>query len=250
MRAQSGTTKRVERTDEFICIRCGSVRGEGSRRRGNCCWDCHKSNSRAWYVANSKQAMASSTKWRMKHPERRKEIGREWWVRIRRDVIDGYGGRCECCSEDELAFLCIDHINGSGNGDRQVNGRTTLYVRLRTQNFPVGFRVLCHNCNWGEWRGRCPHVVPERTEMTKLKLETFSRYGSSCLCCQIDIPLFLTIDHIAGDGAEQRRITGCRTGDKFYRWLRSQNWPEGFQTLCRNCNWAKAHGGCPHEVKI
>src|SRR5215471_12298662 len=27
-------------------------------------------------------------------------------------VIKQYGGKCECCGEDELAFLSLDHIGG------------------------------------------------------------------------------------------------------------------------------------------
>jgi len=37
---------------------------------------------------------------------------------------------------------------------------------------------------------------------------------------------------------------------KFYRWLVENDFPEGFQILCHNCNFAKSHnpGGCPHAA--
>lgn len=84
----------------------------------------------------------------------------------------------------------------------------------------------------------------------ELKLETIRRYGGVCQCCGISEPQFLTIDHMRGDGSEHRReIFGNNkfAGSRFYRWLKKENWPEGFQVLCFNCNVAKGKCGvCPH----
>jgi hypothetical protein len=34
-----------------------------------------------------------------------------------------------------------------------------------------------------------------------------------------------------------------------YTWLRNQGYPNGFRTLCHNCNLARGfYGYCPHEV--
>ena len=49
----------------------------------------------------------------------------------------------------------------------------------------------------------------------------------------------LAIDHISNDGVAQREKFGIRSGVHFYRWLIKNNYPEGYQTLCRNCNWIK-----------
>ena len=40
-------------------------------------------------------------------------------------------------------------------------------------------------------------------------------------------------------------------GTKFYRWLKRNNFPEGFQVLCFNCNCGKEinKGVCPHKSK-
>lgn len=38
-------------------------------------------------------------------------------------------------------------------------------------------------------------------------------------------------------------------GPYFYRWLRLNGYPSGFQVLCANCNTAKDRpGGCPHQA--
>jgi hypothetical protein len=58
-------------------------------------------------------------------------------------------------------------------------------------------------------------------------------------CSDIDV---LTIDHINDDGADQRRkLYGGRTGggSRFYKWLIKNNFPEGYQVLCCNCQRKK-----------
>jgi hypothetical protein len=75
--------------------------------------------------------------------------------------------------------------------------------------------------------------------------EVFEHYGKTCACCGESIKEFLTIDHINGGGEVHRK----KIGRKMYRWLVANNFPEGFQTLCFNCNWGKhINGGiCPHK---
>jgi hypothetical protein len=86
-----------------------------------------------------------------------------------------------------------------------------------------------------------------RKYFKKLMIEVLTHYSNGkpkCVCCGTEYLVFLTIDHINNDGAEHRKKTG--EGSHFYRWLKRNNYPEGYQVLCFNCNWAKSHGGCPH----
>lgn len=53
--------------------------------------------------------------------------------------------------------------------------------------------------------------------------------------CEIDDIDVLTIDHINNDGHKHRELVGV----KMYRWLVQNNFPEGFQVLCANCNLKK-----------
>lgn len=90
-----------------------------------------------------------------------------------------------------------------------------------------------------------------REHHRKKKLEVLIHYGGNhpkCACCGEDIIEFLTIDHIYGGGTQHRNKVGY--GYKFYQWLIKNNFPDGFQVLCRNCNWAKSHGGCPHITEM
>lgn len=78
-----------------------------------------------------------------------------------------------------------------------------------------------------------------------LKEEVFSKYGSVCNCCREFRIAFLSIDHTQGGGNIHRK----EVKSNIYRWLKRNNYPEGFQLLCHNCNHGKhINGGiCPHE---
>lgn len=86
----------------------------------------------------------------------------------------------------------------------------------------------------------------------KLKREVLTHYGGDppkCACCGEKHLVFLTIDHIQGNGSEHRKkVCGGKGGINFYCWLRKNNYPDGFQVLCWNCNAAKSIlGYCPHQ---
>lgn len=80
-----------------------------------------------------------------------------------------YGGnspKCACCGEDEIRFLCIDHIHGGGNQHIKKIRRegANFYYWLIKNGFPEGFQVLCYNCNRAKGRIKvrfCPVHHPE-----------------------------------------------------------------------------------------
>jgi len=75
-------------------------------------------------------------------------------------------------------------------------------------------------------------------------LKAYSGEKPKCACCGEEHIEFLTVDHING------RKDVPETGQRLYRWLKINNYPEGFQVLCMNCNYAKGKfGNCPHSGK-
>jgi len=77
-----------------------------------------------------------------------------------------------------------------------------------------------------------------------LKIEIFSYYGNKCNCCGESRLPFLNIDHINGGGKKHVK----EIGGELYRWLKKNNFPDGFQILCANCNLGKYKNGiCPHK---
>jgi len=66
--------------------------------------------------------------------------------------------KCSCCGESNIEFLTIDHINGGGSKHRKQIGANNINRWLIKNNFPVGYRILCMNCNFSIGvHGYCPH---------------------------------------------------------------------------------------------
>ena len=110
---------------------------------------------------------------------------------------------------------------------------------------------------------RRPRIVRPSTPLTRrrvrkagstyrvdLRRKMIAAYGGACTCCQESHPEFLSLDHVAGDGAEHRRQVG-RNGQAQLVDLERRGWPqEGYTVLCFNCNIAKgAKGKCPHQIE-
>lgn len=81
----------------------------------------------------------------------------------------------------------------------------------------------------------------------RLRLVVFEHYGGAyCSCCGEKHIEFLCLDHINGDGGEHRKRDPSAT--KLYRWVKKNNFPEGFRVLCQNCNSSFGlYGYCPHN---
>lgn len=99
----------------------------------------------------------------------------------------------------------------------------------------------------------CAECHRKRIEgYAQLKAEVFTAYGMKCVCCGANHLDFLAIDHIDGKGAAHRKkLFGKRyksgTGVHFYRWLKANRYPQGFQVMCHNCNFSKHLSGvCVH----
>jgi len=65
----------------------------------------------------------------------------------RERVLDHYGRECAFCGETDKDVLVIDHIEGNGNMHRRQIGTSNIYWWLISNHFPIGYRVLCFNCN-------------------------------------------------------------------------------------------------------
>jgi hypothetical protein len=107
---------------------------------------------------------------------------------------------------------------------------------------------------WKVWyRNHSVEIIAKKKKREQaLRKECLEHYGgtpSKCACCGEDIFQFLVIDHIEGRGnAHRRKYTNGRAGTDFYRWLKKNKFPKGFQVLCHNCNNAKSnYGVCPHK---
>jgi hypothetical protein len=95
-----------------------------------------------------------------------------------------------------------------------------------------------------------------RTRRNKLKVKAF--LGGACSCCYEKEPEALTIDHVANDGAKERKKAGSEfSNDKVYRYIlkcikagvSTTEIKKKYDILCSTCNLSKhlGHGTCFHR---
>ncbi len=79
----------------------------------------------------------------------------------------------------------------------------------------------------------------ERRNKDRIKTEVLTYYGNglfACVICGESRLHCLSIDHINGNGSLERKRLG-KAGLGFYYWLKKQGYPEGYRTLCMNCQF-------------
>ena len=101
---------------------------------------------------------------------------------------------------------------------------------------------------------RAAENAKQKRLFAKCKDEVYEAYGGYiCNCCKEREPMFLSIDHIDNNGAEERKSGKYSgSGSGFYQWLRRNKFPSGYQVLCMNCQVGKHKNGgiCPHQRKV
>ena len=118
-------------------------------------------------------------------------------------------------------------------------------------------RTPQRKAQWKKFRDKLENKAKRVNRTLKLKFEVFSVYSKRhsnsdipcCRCCKDSSHIeFLAVDHIHGRKhlPKEEQTLG---GRDMNNWLKKNNYPEGFQILCSNCNFAKAmYGKCPHEL--
>lgn len=100
---------------------------------------------------------------------------------------------------------------------------------------------------------RAEQIEAMAKRRAEIKDLVFTAYGGyKCACCGNTEKLFLTIDHVDGQGNKHRKEINRKAGYGFYYWLVQKNFPSGFQVLCFNCNLGRSNndGICPHKDKL
>lgn len=115
-----------------------------------------------WRLKNKEHIRKYNQLYRETHDEtsRHREYSRQLRIKVLTHYCDNQKPNCACCGETNIEFMCIDHINGGGEQHRKALGGNggAVALWLKRNNFPLGFRVLCHNCNSSiGYYGYCPH---------------------------------------------------------------------------------------------
>lgn len=105
-------------------------------------------------------------------------------------------------------------------------------------------------CEYHRVNNRARERIRDRKSTLVLKQECVNHYGGKCSCCGEILIEFLSLDHINGNGNIHRKFLFKHNvgGSHMYRWLKKNNFPEGYRLLCMNCNWAMRYRKeCPHK---
>ena len=92
---------------------------------------------------------------------------RQKLLNVKLDVFNHYGkGKlsCACCGFNDMLALGIDHKEG-----RKIHGHSKsltsykLYNELKKKDYPLGYQILCYNCNGAKADSiTCPHQRKQR----------------------------------------------------------------------------------------
>lgn len=104
------------------------------------CWNCNATYGFYGYCPHKTNG----------HSEVLLSESRRYNRKLKREMINAYGGKCIICGESHFEFMTIDHINGGGTQHmKQIRcHHGTMYKWLKKQGWPKDeFRLLCFNCN-------------------------------------------------------------------------------------------------------
>ena len=129
------------------------------------CNECVTLKHKEYYRKNSSKLIAANKTRREADPAKAKremsESAKKRYSLMKQKVFDKLGRECTCCGENNVAFLCVDHIENNGSKHRKEikNVSFGIYNWLIKNDFPPGFQILCHNCNFskGVNNGVCAH---------------------------------------------------------------------------------------------
>ncbi len=116
----------------------------------------HKEKLKQWhhnrYLRHREEALAKARK---RNKFEKKAYNKAYGRKMKIEVISAYSqGECKCvsCGESRLDCLSIDHVNNDGYKHRKAIGLTgggsRFYRWLKNNNFPLGYQVLCMNCQF------------------------------------------------------------------------------------------------------
>lgn len=111
--------------------------------------------------------------------------------------------------------------------------RRKIYIKIHEQKNPIIYRKSAKKYYESH---KEEHAKYNRERYEQFKSQVLNHYIPTCACCGEKQLEFLTIDHLHGNGNIHRKKM---TKPNIYEYLVKNNYPEGFQILCFNCNFVK-----------
>jgi hypothetical protein len=232
------------------CSKCNKEFEKGCKSSNHhICKTCNLLSQKQHYIKNRKRILKQKKIYCKENKTKIYERYNNYKLIVFKHYSQKEIPECNICGCKDIRVLEIDHINDNGNIHRKNrNGRTVQYSWFISHNYPVGYQILCANCNWKKHLENIKNKNPtyrqamNKKTQEKLKKEVFSHYGNCCNNCGETNINILTLDHINGGGREHKRnITSTSLGNRFYGLLKKNNYlsDSPIQILCRNCQRIK-----------
>jgi len=124
---------------------------KNKKNSGYCSRFCY---NRGYYIENKEKIDIRNKKWHTNNKYKMNKFGRDHRERRKTEAMNHYGGCvCQLCGVEDIEVLVLDHISGGGTKQRRGFGDGhAIYRWVYNNHYPDGFRVLCRNCNWKEYR--------------------------------------------------------------------------------------------------
>lgn len=171
---------------------------------------------REWYAANTERAKRYNRKYNATHREERNEYSKKWKAANR------------------------EKLNRRRRKKRAAN---PMKARENNRRYQSNNRRKVNESN-KKWRsanlGKAKNQAKKRkNEIRETVLTHYSNGFLRCANCGYDVFEALALDHTNNNGAEHRRELNQNGKQNIYYWAKRNNFPDGFQVLCSNCNWLK-----------
>lgn len=213
------------------CLKKAAEKSERHRQKNKAkglCLSCGKPSEKQRLCETCKpKALAASNKSQMKRYQKCKSVG---ICVICSEPVDGDKTLCSQCLANKSAYHKERH-DSFANADM-------CYDCGKNPHVPNGKR--CQTCinKRNEWYQGSTTQAKAKVRRDKNREAVLQHYGGKCVECGETDPLCLAVDHIEGGGNTHRKKIG-KYGSGFFKWLVDNNFPEGFQVLCHNCNMKK-----------
>jgi hypothetical protein len=163
-----------ESADEKLvpCVECSRVRvytkyDVARGRVSDLCQPCAVRKYNSKIVKKTKeQKKKYYADWYQRNKDKTAKYLSEYREKIRLEMIEAYGGKCQKCGESDPIVLVLDHINDNAAQEKarnKHNGGYKMYFFLRRNGWPKDeHQLMCHNCNFRKEYIRRKNAVKNR----------------------------------------------------------------------------------------
>lgn len=141
-----------ERMRHQNCNFAREVKREAERAKKRTCPECGKKFNVKKNLAQKYCSLFCRNKWsarsyETKYPGIHAYSVRNGYYRLKTQVFNKFGGKCNRCGIADWRVLQINHVNGGGTKDIRTKRTRGIYKEILEGSREGDFNLLCANCN-------------------------------------------------------------------------------------------------------